>query len=160
LKTLKIGYRLVLPVYRSGNKTAQQTTDDETKGLVSGEAADIKSQTQIRLWAAAHQKPIEISRKSGGFHENRVVFTSTNFADCVALIFLNSVLTKTLEIASSFFRIFYFIFFKCFKIFKFTGRFLKTSKTGPDRFSDFHENRPVFQTMTAATWNASSGLIS
>jgi hypothetical protein len=44
-----------------------------------------------------------------------VVFTSTNFADCVALIFLNSVLTKTLEIASSFFRIFISFFQKKIK---------------------------------------------
>jgi hypothetical protein len=30
-------------------KTARQITDDETEGLVSGEAAGVKSQTQIRL---------------------------------------------------------------------------------------------------------------
>jgi hypothetical protein len=36
-------------------KTARQTTDDETEGLVSGESADVKSQTQIQLWAAAHK---------------------------------------------------------------------------------------------------------
>jgi hypothetical protein len=30
-------------------KTAQRTTDDETEGLVSGEAADVKSLTQIWL---------------------------------------------------------------------------------------------------------------
>jgi hypothetical protein len=30
-------------------KTARQTTDDETEGLVSGESADVKSQTQIQL---------------------------------------------------------------------------------------------------------------
>jgi hypothetical protein len=54
-------------------KPTRRTTDDETEGLVSGEAADVKSQTQIRLWAAAHQKSIEILRKPGDFRENRVV---------------------------------------------------------------------------------------
>jgi hypothetical protein len=30
-------------------KTARRTTDDEIEGLVSGEATDVKSHTQIRL---------------------------------------------------------------------------------------------------------------
>jgi hypothetical protein len=38
-----------------------------------------------------------------GFQENRAIFTSTNFADRVASI-LNSILTKNLEIDSSFFQ--------------------------------------------------------
>jgi hypothetical protein len=59
----EIGYRAVLPVPKSVNrskfefqdleekmaKIARRTTDDEIEGLVLGEAVDVKSQTQIRL---------------------------------------------------------------------------------------------------------------
>jgi hypothetical protein len=57
--------------------------------------------------------------------------------------FLNSVLIKTLEMDSSFFRIFYF---KKFKNFQFDRSiFQKLMKLVPVNFSGFHENRSVFE---------------
>jgi hypothetical protein len=59
--------------------------------------------------------------------------------------FLNSVLTKNLEVDSSFFRIFY-LFFQIFENFKFDRLiFQKPEKPVSTGFSSFCENRLVFE---------------
>jgi hypothetical protein len=141
----EIGYWAVLPVPKSVNRSKNGLNlnfkiwkKKWRKSLGEPRTMKLKDWSWGKLWTSNHKLKSgyeqQHTKNQSKFQENRAVFTSTNFADRVASIFLILFWANLLKSSLVFLEFFILIFFKYFKIFKFTGWFTKTNETSPNRF--------------------------